>query len=75
MALDYAKAFDPRPYTASRSSQAEMNTDLSEWAAKAMDTLPTDQRDLFRERVSEYKSIEDLPDDLRAILVGAGLPE
>lgn len=65
---EYAKIFDPRPYTQSRSSLAEMSTSLSELAANVIDHLSTDERDQFRQRVAGYKTYEDLPADLKALI-------
>jgi hypothetical protein len=65
---DYAKVFDPRPYTSGRSSLAEMDTSLSEMAARVMELLPVDERSDFRAKISSYKTYADLPADLRSMI-------
>lgn len=66
--MEFRKIFDPAGIHDGKSMLAEPEASFSTAAAKALDTLPIDQREMFQARCSAAKTMDDLPKELQDIV-------
>lgn len=66
--MEFRKIFDALPYDEGKSSLTDRDADFATAAAKALDTLPVDQRPILQAACDAAKTLNDLPTELQAIV-------
>lgn len=71
--IDYSKVLDARPYfEAGQQTSPEMAASLSELAASALSRMPVDERERFQGQIEKYRSIDQVPPALMAVMSAWG---